>query len=112
MVMVQNHRFFGALLCVLFSVISVNAQLEADFTYSDSTGCGTLQVEFCDISAVAGGNTIVSRVWDLGGAPANDIICPNRVFGTPGIYTICLTVEDDQGNTDTECKDNIIRIFT
>ncbi len=109
--MVQYHRLFGTLLSVLFFFISANAQLEADFTYSDSTGCGTLQVEFCDISTVGGGATIVSRIWDLGGAPGGSNTCANRVFGTPGTYTICLTITDDLGNTDTACKDDKIQIF-
>ena len=109
MVMTQFHRLMGTL-CALFFVFSANAQLDADFTYTDSTGCGNLQVEFCDASTTAPGNYIVSWTWNLGGAPATTE-CPSRVFGTPGTYTVCLTVTDNLGNSDFECKSDLIRIF-
>ncbi len=108
--MTQFLRFVGTM-CALLSFFTMQAQLDANFSVSDSTGCGTLQAQFCDISTTAPGGVITSRSWDLGGAPANGISCPSRVFGTPGTYTICLTVTDDQGNTDTECKDNVLQVF-
>ena len=108
--MTQLYRL-SAMLGVLFFFVSAEAQLTADFTYSDSTGCGTLQVGFCDVSINNNGTTIVSRVWNLGGAPATDLTCPNRVFGTPGTYSVCLTVTDDAGNTDIECKYDLIKVF-
>ncbi len=107
--MTQFHRLIGTLIVLLF-FISANAQLDADFTYTDSTGCGTLQVGFCDNSTTDPGNTIVSWAWILGGAPAS-IECPSRVFGVPGDYTICLTVTDNVGNTDVECKTDLIQVF-
>jgi gliding motility-associated-like protein len=109
MVMTQLYKLIGTLGVLLF-FFSANAQLDADFTLSDSTGCGTLQVGFCDNSSTDTGNFITSWSWSLGGAPAT-IECPSRVFGTPGIYTVCLTVTDNLGNTDSECKSDIIQVF-
>lgn len=96
----------------ILSFIVVNnlySQVTADFTFSDTTGCGSLQVSFCDNSSSTMGN-IVSWSWDLGGAPSG-IECPGRVFGIPGQYTVCLTVTDENGNSDTKCMDDLITVF-
>jgi len=89
--------------------IQTQAQVNADFSASETQGCGSLQVNFEDLSTSSGG-TIVSWVWDLGGVASSNQ-SPGRIFGTPGSYTICLTVTDNQGNSDTECKDQFIQVF-
>ncbi len=87
----------------------VFAQVSADFTSSTNSGCGSLQVSFTDISFSTTGN-IVSWDWDLGGVGSVNQN-PGRIFGVPGNYTICLTVTDNNGNSDTECKENFITVF-
>ncbi len=94
---------------LLLFCASLNAQVTADFTFSATTGCGSLPVSFCDNSASSAGQ-IVGWQWDLGGVNVN-LQCPSRIFGMPGTYTICLTATDDQGNSDTECKTDLIRVF-
>jgi len=86
------------------------AQVTADFSFTtDGSGCGSLQADFCDQSTSTAGN-IVSWNWELGGVSVNQE-CPSRIFGTPGTYTICVTATDDQGNSDTHCKDDLITVF-
>ncbi len=85
---------------------SSSAQVTADFTYSASEGCGSLQVSFCDNSVSMLG-TITNWTWDLGGVPSS-LECPARVFSNSGTYTICLTAEDDLGNTDQICRTDLI----
>ena len=53
---------------------------------------------------------IVSWNWDLGGVNSS-LQNPGRIFGTPGLYTICLTVTDSNGATDTECKTDFVQVF-
>ncbi len=85
------------------------AQLTADFSANVTSGCGSLQVSFTDISTSSAGS-ITSWSWDLGGVNSSSQH-PGRIFGTSGFYTICLTATDSQGNTDTECKQDFIRVF-
>ncbi len=99
------------LIVLLFSIVqtSVFAQVSADFNASSISGCGSLQVTFYDQSTSTGGQ-IVSWSWNLGGVNSS-LQNPGRIFGTPGLYTICLTATDSQGNSDTECKEDFIQVF-
>lgn len=85
------------------------AQVSANFTSNVTSGCGSVQVSFTDQSTSSSGN-IVSWSWNLGGV-ASSSQNPGRIFGTPGSYTICLTVTNASGNSDTECKQNYITVF-
>ena len=85
------------------------SQVIADFTASETTGCGSLQVSFTDQSTSSAG-AITTWSWNLGGVSSSNQD-PGRIFGTPGFYEICLTATDDQGNSDTNCKTNYIQIF-
>ncbi len=100
-------RFSMTISCCLSSVF-LAAQLNADFNFSATEGCGSVQVSFCDESTSS--NNIVAWSWDLGGV-ASSQECPGRIFGSSGTHTVCLTVTDAQGNTDTECKVDLITVF-
>lgn len=106
-------KYLRLALLTLFSVNVIGnsfGQVTADFTYSATTGCGSLQVSFCDNSVSTAGD-IVSWSWNLGGAPSS-IECPGRVFGIPGTYTICVTATDVNGNTGTKCMNDLIKVFS
>ncbi len=95
-------------LALLFFVEFVNAQVTADFTVNNPTGCGSLQASFTDASSSDDG-AIVSWEWsgDLNANQQN----PSRIFGTPGTYSICLKVTDAVGNTGEVCKDDFITVY-
>ena len=101
-----RNIFFA--LALLFFVQVVNAQITADFTVNNTTSCGSLQAAFTDASTTSNGS-IVSWEWtgDLNATQQN----PSRIFGTPGVYSICLKVTDTGGNTDEICKDDFITVF-
>jgi len=101
-------RNIYTIIVLLFSFQIANTQVTADFTVNNTTGCGSLQASFTDISASTAGN-IVSWEWsgDLNASQQN----PSRIFGTAGTYSICLTVTDDAGNTGNICKDEFITVF-
>ena len=95
---------------VLFFIAQVtNAQVTADFTVNNTTGCGSLQAAFTDASVTTSGD-IVDWEWsgDLNASQQN----PSRIFGTPGTYSICLKVTDSSGNTDEICKEDFITVFS
>ncbi len=85
-----------------------NAQVNADFSANITEGCGSLAVSFSDISTSING-TITEWSWDLGGVSANTQQ-PGRIF-PQGIYEICLTVTDSNGDSDTECKTDYIKVY-
>ncbi len=83
--------------------------MNADFSSSNTSACGSLQVSFFDQSTSSAGG-IVDYKWDL--AIANSSLQnPGAVYTSPGRYTICLTVTDVDGNKDTECKEDLVEIF-
>ncbi len=104
----RKQKLFATLF-TLFCAVVASAQVTADFTANITEGCGSLQVSFTDQSSSTVGS-ITSWSWNLGGVNSSNQN-PGRIFGTPGTYTICLTVTDSEGNTDTECKNNYIQVF-
>ena len=103
-----HTRIFWSLCFVFIFTNLGSAQITADFSASVTTGCGSLQVSFTDESNST--TPINTWSWDLGGVPSG-AQNPGRIFGTPGTYTVCLTVTDTDDNTDTECKQQYIEVF-
>ncbi len=103
-------KYFWTTLVFSFLLISsIYSQVNANFSASATTGCAPLFIQFTDLSTTSAGS-IVSWSWSIGGTSAT-VQNPGKAFTTGGAYTICLTVTDNQGNTDTECKNNYINIF-
>ncbi len=104
-------KVFLVLSCFIFFIAlkESGAQVSANFSSNVTSGCGSLQVSFSDQSSSSSGN-ITSWSWNLGGVSSSSQN-PGRIFGTPGSYTICLTVTDSGGNSDTECKQDYITVF-
>ncbi len=109
----QSKRFAILLVCMLYSWYGT-AQLNADFIADEIAGCNPLLVQFTDISQ---GNP-VDWNWTLGDVdagpntgPISILQNPGRVYSGAGFYSVCLTVTDAQGNTDTACKINYINVF-
>ena len=102
-------RPFILSLFLFFSFLQKNdAQVTADFTADVTSGCGSLAVSFTDNSSSTAG-AITNWEWDLGGVTVFTEDAA-RIFPI-GVYEICLTVTDASGNTDTECKVDIIQVF-
>ena len=94
---------------LLFFIAQVaNAQVIADFTVNNTSGCGSLQAAFTDASSSTAGNIVD---WEWSGDLNANQQHPSRIFGTPGTYSICLKVTDEAGNTDETCKDDFITVF-
>src|SRR5262245_9422700 len=83
----------------------VNQAPAAGFTASPGVGPAPLEVQFTDNSTDPDGDPL-SREWSFGdGASQNGGIGPTHTFGTPGVYTVTLTVQDPDGQTDSKSKD-------
>lgn len=107
--MISKMWFLLGFLLVVSGGTSVIAQVNAEFEADVTQGCGSLSVDFSDLSTATTG-TIISWSWDLDGAMSSNQN-PSRIYNMPGMYTICLTVMTDQGETDTECKTGYIQVF-
>jgi PKD repeat protein len=79
-----------------------NERPEANFTEV----CTNLSCVFTDASTDPDGNaTITSRSWVFGDSPTpNTETNPTHVYAAAGIYTVVLTVTDDEGETDDFSK--------
>ncbi len=87
-----------ALDCITVTQVSVLNPPVAGFEADVTTGCGTLIVQFTDLST----NSPSSWAWDFGDASAiNNENNPVHVYNAPGTYTVTLTVENADG-TDSE----------
>ncbi len=78
----------------------LNSPPVADFTYS---GNG-LSFDFTDASTDLE-NGIVSWAWDFGDGSSSADQHPSHSYAAAGDYTVCLTVTDDGGLSDTACQD-------
>ena len=109
-VVMKGITYIAFLLIIMLCTMTVHAQVTADFTTSEPSACGTLQVSFFDQSTSTAGG-IVSYSWDLGIANSS-LQNPGAIYTSTGSYTVCLTVTDVAGNTDTECKADIIKVLS
>jgi len=85
-------------------------ELMANFTANAHSGNIPLTVSFTDISS--GGEEIVSWDWDFDndGSIDSNLQNPSFIYQEIGNYDVTLTVEDNQGNSDTETKYNFIEV--
>lgn len=88
--------------------ISVYTPPTAGFTFTPTTGCDPLTVNFTDASTDGTGN-IVNYAWDFGDGGSSVLPNPTYVYSTPGLYTISLTVTDNNGCSDVIT--NTVRVF-
>lgn len=95
-------------LIIFFTFFSIvmNGQITADFSASTTTGCGDTSVDFTDQSTSNG--NITSWLWDFGEGNTSMEQNPSIIYTFSGNFTVCLTITDDLGGDDTECKTDFI----
>ncbi len=100
-----------AIFCFILAfgaIADLQAQLKADFAADQTIGCGVLQVKFQNLST----GPVSSYQWSLGLNASSALPNPSKIYVIPGRYQICLTVGDVQGNKNTICKDDFIKLYT
>ena len=86
---------------------SATSQVTANFTtITSTTGCGSLVVEFKDLSV--GGPT--SWLWDFGNGNSSTLKDPIAIYNVPGIYDVSLKVSDFNTN-DTKIHYALIKVY-
>ncbi len=77
---------------------------QADFSASETEGCGTLDVNFTNLSVPAGS----AFFWDFGDGQTSTLENPSIIYTNPGSYTVSLTVD----GALTETKNNYITVHS
>ncbi|MEP7268017.1 MAG: PKD domain-containing protein [Saprospiraceae bacterium] len=95
------------LLYLFLIQIDLFGQTKADFSSDKVSGCGVLQTNFQSLST---GN-IVSYHWTFGYGSNAATMNPQKIFASPGKYTVCLTVVDNNGQRDSICKQDYITLY-
>ena len=87
--LIRNYKNLFLVLLTVFVSWSATPQVTADFiTITSTTGCGSLVVEFKDLSA---GNP-TSWLWDFGNGNSSTLKDPIAIYNVPGIYDVSLKV--------------------
>ena len=82
-------------------------EFNADFEASPLSGSAPLVVQFTDLSA--GSPTMWS--WDFGDGSDGDFIAnPVHTYTNPGVYTVSLTIANQDGSSDMETKVSYISV--
>jgi len=87
----------------MFTVTSVNDMPIANFTYSPSNPSVDEEIQFTDISTDTDG-TIISWNWDFGDGNTAQEQNPTHEYTQQDVYSVTLTVEDDEGAIDDITK--------
>ena len=91
----NNYSYYFLILVFMLASKSTTSQVLSDFTTTNSnTGCGSLVVEFEDLST---GNPN-SWLWDFGNGIISTLQHPVVVYPDEGFYTVSLTVSDASTN--------------
>ena len=112
----SKHRFtllksklvhlFLILVAMLISN-SASPQVIADFTtISANSGCGSLVVEFQDLSTGAPNTWL----WDFGNGNSSVLKNPTAIYSSPGVYDVTLTTSNSITN-DSKSYNGLINVF-
>ena len=86
---------------------SITSQVVSDFTtISSSTGCGSLVVEFEDLST---GNPD-TWIWDFGNGNTSNIQHPTVIYQDTGLYTVKL-IASNINSSDERIQVDFIRVY-
>jgi len=92
---------------------NLQSQITAEFTIQPYDNCGgassPVTVVFVDQSISPGGS-ITDWVWDFGDGNTSQQFSPIHTYVSAANYSVCLTVTNSAGESDTECKTDYISI--
>ena len=99
-------HLFLILVAMLISS-SASPQVSADFTtLSANTGCGSLVVEFQDLST----GSPDTWLWDFGNGNSSSLKNPTVIYANPGDFNVILTVSNSSSNNSI-IANSLIKVF-
>ena len=87
------------------------SEIIVDFIADSTVGFSQLGVQFTDLS-VAFNCNITSWSWNFGDGETSIEQNPAHDYNSGGFYTVSLTVEGDNGNSETETKEDYVVVYT
>jgi PKD repeat protein len=90
--------------CIEVTQETVSNDPVADFSADGIVGCGTLTVNFTDLST----NSPTSWYWTFGDATTSIMQNPVHTYSAPGTYTVTLVVENADGEGNISMIDYIV----
>ena len=93
------------LLCI-FAGNFATAQLKADFTADNTSGCTPLIVQFSDAST----GSPTKWKWDFGNGAFSTVQNPSVIFVDPGTYNVKLIIQNVSGS-DSVIKAGFIKVY-
>jgi PKD repeat protein len=91
----------------IYAQLSAGNPVQAEFKSNVKTGNAPLAATFTDLSYFTGTN--VEYTWDFGDGTVSYEKNPVHTYVSPGVYTVSLTVADENGE-DTEIKESLIAV--
>ena len=102
-----KYKYLFLVLIAMLVSFSATPQVSADFTtITSTTGCGSLVVEFKDLSL---GNP-TTWLWDFENGNTSTLKNPVATYNSPGFYDVTLTVANTISN-DTKAYISIIEVY-
>jgi len=92
--------------CISVTVADQPNPPVADFTADATQGCDMLTVQFTDMST----NNPTSWNWQFGDGTTSTTENPQHTYTASGVYTVSLTVSNDDGTSDPEVKTDYITV--
>lgn len=84
-----------------------------NFSADDPLGCPVLCVNFTDLSAIGGADSIVSWSWNFGdGSAGSTIPDPSHCFSQSGLYDIELTVTSYNGCISSLTQSQFVQVYS
>jgi PKD repeat protein len=97
----------GAVNATTKTLIVSNVAPTASYTFSPTDPIINENISFNDTSSDIDG-TLMNWTWDFGDGNTSYEQQPTHAFTSPGNYTVCLTVTDNDDDTDTHCSNIIV----
>jgi hypothetical protein len=98
--LLQAHRLVETGRTTPIAPVAITTPVSMSATYSDPGSNDT------HTAVVDWGDATTSTPAASGGS-----LSASHTYGAAGIYTICVTVTDDDGGADTECAENYVVVF-
>jgi PKD repeat protein len=98
--------FLNALSLMILFTAQSNSQTGCHAGFSFQQVANTTTVNFTDLSTSP--NTITSWIWDFGDGGTSTSQNPHHTYNHDGTYTVCLTIHDNHGCSDTYCHHVVV----